>query len=166
MTGMAGGVEIAGVRAALADPRAALADLQAFARARGGWAQLLDAGRVLGRDHVVSAFEHASRAFGQGTNSTGSLEVELLLYVSGERQISKAIDLAGVKARRPFVVVCGGVRLRVLLDRAGWRADDRVVRATPAKLRSLGFPEAAIRSAGARATDLVLERVARVDLVK
>ncbi len=164
---MAGGIEVAGVRAGLDDPKAALAELQAFARSRGGWVQLLDAGGILGRDHVVSAFEHARRAFEQGTNTTGSLEMELLLYASGERQISKALAAVGVKARRPFVVACGrGLRAGEVLRRAGWRRDDGVLAAAPAKLRALGVSGAERRSAGPRAEDLILERVARVDLLK
>ncbi len=103
----------------------------------------------------------------QGTNTTSSFEMELLLYASGERQVSKAIAAAGVKAGRPFVAVSGGgLRIRALLERFGWRTDDRVLAATPAKLRSLGFSKEEIAAAGASAPDLVLERVARVDLVK
>ena len=163
---MAGDIEVCGVRDGLPDPRAALADLRRFARSRGGWAQILDAGRVLGRDHVLSAFEHARRAFEQGTNTTTSIEMEFLLYASGERQISKAIEVAGLRAGRPFVVVAEGLRVGDILRRFGWRRDDRVVKATPAKLRAFGFSKEEMRSAGASVAALVLERVARVDLIK
>ncbi len=163
---MAGGIDVAGVATRLRDPKAALREVQAYARSRGGWAQLLDAGRILGKDHILSAFEHARRAFAQGTNSTESLEMELLLYASGERQISRAIAVAGVRARRPFALVCGGLRAAEVIRRAGWRRDDGVLGPSPAKLRSIGVSGAEARSAGSRAADLVLERVARVDLLK
>jgi len=163
---MAGDVEIVGIRTRLVDPKATLAELQAFARSRGGWAQLLDAGHVVGRDHLLSALEHARRAMDQGTNTTGSLEMEFLLYASGERQISKAIDLTGVRAGRPFVAVLGGPFIADVLERFGWTRDDRFLGAGTVKLRNIGFAPAEIRSAGPAATDLVLERVARVDLIK
>src|SRR5437867_8774842 len=94
-------LSVIGVGTPLADPKAALGRLQSYARGRGGWAQLLDADAVLGRDHLASAFDHARRAFDQGRNSTASIEVEFLLYASGERQISKAISTAGARPRRP-----------------------------------------------------------------
>lgn len=164
---MADEIEIMGIRTRLTDPKAALSELQAFARSRGGWAQLLDAECVIGRDHMISAHEHARRALKEETNATVSLEMEFLLYASGERQISKAIAAVGVRAARPFVAVLGGgVPPGEVLSRLGWERDDRLVRPRPAKLKTLGFSDTEIRSAGDRAVDLVLERVARVDLIK
>ena len=164
---MAGDIEIAGIRTRFADPKAALKDLQAFARSCGGWAQLLDAGHVVGRDHITSAHEHARRAIERGTNATGSIEMELLLYASGERQISRAIERMGVRAGRPSVAVLGGgVSLDDVRSRFGWTTDDSLLRPTRVKLRALGCSDTEIRTAGNRAVDMALERVARVDLVK
>jgi len=99
---------IVGVRHGLDDPRATLAELQEFARSRGGWAQLADAEHVAGRNHVLSAVDHARRSMDRGIGASGRFELEFLLYLSGERQISKAIDIAGVRPGRPFVAVVGG----------------------------------------------------------
>jgi len=93
--------------------------------------------------------------------------MEFLLYASGERQIVKAIDTAGVRAHSPFVLVTGGgLRAAEVLRRFKWSRDDGVMKATPAKLRAFGFSTEEIRSAGANASDLIFERVARVDLTK
>jgi KEOPS complex subunit Cgi121 len=160
-------IEVLGVRTGLVDPKATLAELQGFARARGGWAQLADAGRVVGRDHVLAAINHARRAIDRGTQATDRVELEFLLYLSGERQISKAIAAAGVRAGRPFVaVVCGGPDRGEVLARFRWTEDEAVLRPSPAKVRALGYTAAEIETAGDSAADLALETVARVDLRK
>ena len=158
---------IFGVRTPIADPKATLADLRTYARSKGGWAQMLDPEAVFGRDHLRSAFEHARRAFDQRRNTTDSIEMEFLLYASGERQISKAIDVAGAKARRPAVLVMfGGGTAEDVLARNSWKRDDGLIEPTAARLRSAGFSTEEIESAGGNASDLILERVARVDLIK
>ncbi len=158
---------IFGVRTPISDPKAALEDLRAYARSTGGWAQILNPEAVLGRDHLSSAFEHARRAFEQGRNTTDSIEMEFLLYVSGERQISKALEVAGARARQPVVVaIASGGSAEDLLARYSWERDDALLEATLARLRRAGFSKEEIDSAGSNASDLILERVARVDLIK
>ena len=160
-------VVILGVRRGLDDPKATLAELQDFARSKGGWAQLVDSEHVAGPDHVLSAVEHARRAMDRGLGSSGRFELEFLLYLSGERQISKAIELAGVRPGRSFVAVAGdGPTLPELLERFPWTPDESVVRSSERKLVALGFSRTETEAAGASAADLALERVARVDLLK
>ena len=160
-------IEIIGVRGGLKDPKATLAEFQDFVRTRGGRGQLLDAGHVAGRDHILSAANHARRAIDRGLASSGTFELEFLLYVSGERQISKAIETAGVRPGRPFIAVAAdGPGSREVLERFRFRADPSLVETSPAKLRALGFSKAEIEAAGERSADLVLEKVARVDLMK
>src|SRR6266545_3296615 len=133
---MAGDLIAIGIRTPLADPKAALDKVQALARARGGWGQLLDADAVLGPDHLVSALDHARRAFDQGRNATESIAMEFLLYASGERQISKAIRAAGVKPGRVFVVILsGGLSAEDLLAATGWEWDDSLLEPTVQRLR-------------------------------
>ena len=158
---------IFGVRTPIADPKAVLADLRAYMHSKGGWAQILNPESVFGRDHLVSALGHARRAIEQGRNTTDSVEMEFLLYVSGERQISKAIEAAGAKAQQPFVVVIpGGESAEDVLLRFSWERDDKLLDPTGSRLRGAGFSTEEIESAGESARDLILERVARVDLIK
>src|SRR2546426_6470975 len=158
---------IFGVRTPIADPKAVLAGLRAYMHSKGGWAQILNPESVFGRDHLVSALGHARRAFDQGRNTTDSIEMEFLLYVSGERQISKALEVAGARARQPVVVaIASGGSAEDLLARYSWDRDDALLEPTAARLRRAGFSKEEIDSAGSSATDLILERGARGDLIK
>lgn len=131
--------------------------------------QLLDARLVCGRDHLVSAAEHAERAMREGRNAAKSLAVEFVLYASGERQISEAIAKMGVREdTETFAVVTFGREVPGETLRAlDLATDDAVLEPSPEKLRAFGIPDAEIATVSPpRAPDLVLERVARVDLLK
>lgn len=58
--------------------------------------QLLRADRIAGPEHLLFATRNAVKAFGQEYKRSRSLAMEVLLYVSCQRQISKAIDTLGV----------------------------------------------------------------------
>jgi len=58
--------------------------------------QAVDADIVYGKNHLISASEHAVRAFKQKKNSTNSPAMEILLYASGERQIQREIKIIGI----------------------------------------------------------------------
>lgn len=166
MTGVS--VRWAGVDARPRDTDATLRKVQAFARQRDSEAQLLDARMVFGEDHLRSAALHANRAFRQGQNVAATLGMEFLLYASGERQIRRAIEKMGAKSGRPFVLVLfGKVSAKVVLRNFGWRRSDALLKPNARFLRDYGISkeEIASRPRG-KATDLVLERVALVDLLK
>lgn len=59
--------------------------------------QLFDADYVAGIEHLFHATLNALKTFEQKRNISDSLEFEILLYASGQRQISKAIDMLGIK---------------------------------------------------------------------
>lgn len=59
-------------------------------------AQLFDADRVAGWEHLYLAAANAVRAFQSGYNIARSLAVEILLYVSCRDQIVEAIELVGI----------------------------------------------------------------------
>lgn len=59
--------------------------------------QLFDADFIAGKKHLLYAALNALNAFEQGRSISESLEVEMLLYASGQRQISKAIEMIGLK---------------------------------------------------------------------
>src|SRR5881397_2975368 len=58
--------------------------------------QLMRADRICGKEHLVFAARNASIAFTQPYKRSNSLAVEMLLYTSCQRQISKAIQVIGV----------------------------------------------------------------------
>jgi KEOPS complex subunit Cgi121 len=133
-----------------------------------GEVQLLDARLVCGRDHLVTAVEHAERAMREGTNVAKSLAVEFVLYASGERQINEAIAKMGIRddTTEFAIAMFGGDSARAL-ETLDLTRDDTVLAASPAKLRSFGLTDEELATVPPdRQADLVLERVALVDLLK
>ncbi len=131
--------------------------------------QLLDARLVCGRDHLLSAAEHAQRAMHEGTNAAKTLAVEFVLYASGERQIADALAKMGVRRDTTefALVLFGGSDAEEVLAALGLRRDDAVLDFSSAKLAAFGITAKEIESVPpGRAADLVLERVALVDLTK
>ncbi len=157
--------EIVGGRVKAIEPSLLLGRLQSLKRGR---ALALDAGMVCGREHLESAVEHALRAFDRGTNSANDIMMETMLYASGERQISKAREKMGVKETSVEValILFGAQRQEVLLV-SGLVEDDSVLECTEDKLRRFGIGPRELEAAPpGMAMDLVLERVAFVDILK
>lgn len=73
--------------------------------AEGCQVQFFDAELIAGFDHLYFAALNALKAHDTGTNISKSLAVETLLYTSGQHQISKAIELLGIKPSSSQVVV-------------------------------------------------------------
>ncbi len=71
--------------------------VQQFAENNQMIIQLFDAERVYGKIHILSATLHALRSEKEKRMKTNSIEMELLLYASGERQLKLAIPKIGVK---------------------------------------------------------------------
>ncbi len=57
--------------------------------------QIFNAEHIAGKKHLFFATINALNAFEQGRNISNALEMETLLYASGQRQIDKAIDMIG-----------------------------------------------------------------------
>jgi KEOPS complex subunit Cgi121 len=133
---------------------------------------LLNAELVFGREHILSAYEHAKRAFGNGTNTAKTLATETLLYASGERQISVAIEKMGIKDGSKAVAIAildvlEEARISELLERLGLKRDDKVLLPEGKSLEAFGISEKALATVPEeRRHELVLEKVALVDLLK
>ena len=130
---------------------------------------LMDADMVFGKVHIDTAIEHADRAFERRSNVAGTRMMEIMLYSSGERQLSTAIKKMGVGrgTRRLAVVVSDAKRLDEVVMALGARRDDGVLDGRPGNLSRFGVSKKAIESVGkGKAMELVLEKVAMVDLLK
>jgi len=69
--------------------------------------QCLDPASILGRRHLDTAFINAVANFSSGKNFTRSFPVELLLMLSGQRQIKEAFSLFGISDDvHSFLVFC------------------------------------------------------------
>ena len=60
---------------------------------------LIDASAIAGINHLKACILNALHAFQQQTNITKTVNVEILLYISGYRQISRAIEEVGVNTK-------------------------------------------------------------------
>lgn len=58
--------------------------------------QVFDADRVAGWEHLFFAAVNAVKAYESGSAISRSLAIEVLLYVSCQNQISRALDIVGV----------------------------------------------------------------------
>ena len=67
--------------------------------------QMMRADRIAGLEHLSFAAENAVRAVRQGRGRSKSVAMETLLFTSGQRQISKAIERLGVTPHTREVVI-------------------------------------------------------------
>jgi len=67
--------------------------------------QFFDAKLIASREHLYFAALNALKAFQNRLNISKSLAVETLLYASAQRQITKAVDLLGIKPSSTEVAV-------------------------------------------------------------
>ena len=137
------------------------------ASAAGASILVLDGSLVFGSDHLASALYHARKAIDEGRNASDSLQMETLLYSSGERQLSSAIRKMSVSDTTTVVVVA-----RLSTDGfdpgEGWDVLPRKpVSVEMGQLIRFGIDRTAAETIQADLLgDLVLERVANVDLIK
>jgi len=134
--------------------------------------QLVDASKVYGKEHLEVAAERAIRAFEEGRAFGKTRAVEVILYASGKRQIAQAIRFMGIRdgATEIGAVAISGPDgdLPADLDkRLGLDRDDKVLEGSEDVLDAFGIgPEARNGISKDRWGDLVLERVALLDLEK
>jgi KEOPS complex subunit Cgi121 len=122
---------------------------------------------VFGLDHIRSALYHAKKAIDERRNSSDSLSMETLLYASGEKQLSSAIKKMSVDLTTEEVVVArlSGGDLEV---DSSWRIlDDKPRDVSVDRLKRFGITQQELDTIGkSDPKDLVLERVAAVDIIK
>jgi len=138
--------------------------------------QVFNADFIYGKNHLLSAVNHAKRAFAQNTNSLNSLALELLLYMSGERQIQKAILKIGInKTTNNFAFVLiskdkNEFSEKILIDvisSLNLIRDDKVLEGNIDNLKRFGISEYELETISKdKYKDLILEKVALVDIIK
>lgn len=134
---------------------------------------LFDAEMMAGMPHVCSALRHAFRAFGAGTAISNSPEMEALLYASGSRQCRSGLRFGLHAGRnRVYLCVCPGDENalgELLADGVIINEDWDAI--SPEKLARLMdvfaiTPEELDVSGEKRITDLILERVALLEVYR
>lgn len=136
--------------------------------------QVFNADLIFGEKHLISAYEHAVRAIKQNRNTTNSLEMEILLYAAGERQLKIAIPKMGVKKgesnlaiiiinkEKSFVKV-----IKNFLNEFNLERRDNLLRGDENTIKKFGLKKNEIKTVSKnKYQDLILEKVALVDIIK
>ena len=124
-------------------------------------AVLLNPRKVYGRRQCLSAVDHAERAFSSGTNRSRDLPAEIMMYMSGERQASRAIR--AMKPDSPemvAIILSSGIPDLQALGMAG---DDSLIEGTPEKAAEMGLDPC---GTSVSYEQLALEKVAMLDIEK
>ena len=110
------------------------------------------------------------------TNTTNTLEMETLLYSSGERQLKLAIPKMGVKKGSALVALIFIVEppnnipdMLVLksLEELSLKRDDSVLEGDENTLKKFGISENELKTVTkAKYGNIILEKVAMVDIIK
>ena len=141
--------------------------------------QAMDADWIYGKNHLISAINHAKRAFRQKNNSTNSLSMEILLYTSGERQIQKAIKNIGVKKGKGNIAFVFTNKdnceiekisedaIKKVLTIFDLKQDDKVLEGDSNTLKKFGITKNELNTLPeSKYGDIILEKVAMVDVIK
>lgn len=165
-------VEIIGAEGEIKNTKVFLEKIKSFSEENNVEIAVLDAEKVFGKEHLISAVEHTLRAFERKRNISNSLTTEILVYASCERQIKSAIEKMGIKdgCRRVAIVVIdkgeGGIRKsEKLLSFLHLRRNDSILENDINALKDFGITENEINSAH-NPKDLILERIALLDVRK
>ena len=127
----------------------------------GGDCVLVDPDMVVGRDHLLSAAEHAERAFREGTNRSKTVLTEIILYSAWERQIGKAMTKMKPKeGRNDYVALLIDID-DPRLEEIGMIRDDSLFEATQEKAERLGLIAGSLSF-----EDQAVENVAMDELLK
>lgn len=136
--------------------------------------QIFNADLIYGKNHLLSAYEHSDRAFKTNTNTTNSLEMEIILYAAGERQIKLAIPKIGIKngdSNIAIILIKNKNFQTKLIDelllRLSLIQDDSVLLSNINTLNKFGIKNAELDTISElEYEDLILEKVALVDILK
>lgn len=67
--------------------------------------QLMDANAIAGKKHLLHGVIHAILSFKRGTNLANDLGIEVVLRTSAQRQISKALNVLGLKEKEMDIAI-------------------------------------------------------------
>jgi len=102
--------------------------------------QLINAEGIAGKKHILHATIHAIKSFSRKENISNDLGLEICVRTSGQRQISKALKMLGIKKGDMKVcavaVDCEENIMEKLVDVLGER-EDMVLEADDDKLKEL-----------------------------
>ena len=165
-------IEVVGAKGNIQNIDEFLGQVQSFSQKNNVCIQVFNADMIFGKQHIISAIKHAQRSMNDKTNTTHSLEMEILLYASGERQLKLAIPKMGVKKGETKIVLTlvGKITDRLIdemLELFLLKHDDNVIDGNKETLKQFGISQTALETVSKdKYGDLILEKVAMVDIIK
>jgi len=169
-------IKIIGAKGNIQDVDGFLKKVLQFVKENDILIQVFDAELIYGKNHLFSAFEHAKRAMDRKTNTTNSIEMETLLYSSGERQLKLAIPKMGVKKGNVSIALIFISKsqnknldkvVSEFLEELSLKKDNSVLEGDEDTLNKFGISENELKTVTkAKYGNLILEKVAMVDVIK
>jgi KEOPS complex subunit Cgi121 len=131
-------IQIAGFKSDITDFKAVMEELNL--NYSGCVIQLMDADAVAGVQHVLNSTIHAIKSFSRNENIASDMGLEICVRTSGQRQISQAIKMLGIRNGKinicAVAVDCKSNIMEDLVDILGLR-DDHVLEPDTDKLKSI-----------------------------
>ncbi len=123
---------------------------------------IFDPDFICGKDHILSAYMHAKRAFDRDMNRSRDITLETILYASADRQIGRAVRKMSPKENQnEFVILIIGDCENLRLDEINAERDDSLIDCTEESAENMNLEKSRIPY-----TELILEHVAAVDIMK
>ena len=170
-------IQILGAQGDICNVDFFLDKIQIFSKENNVIVQVFNADMVYGKKHLISSVQHAKRAFNRKTNTTNSLEMEIILYASGERQLKHAIPKMGVytgKQNIAFAILTKDNEDKIsdnlkekLFEFLSLESNDKLLEGNIDTLKRFGIKNKEINTVNeSKYQDLILEKVAMVDIIK
>ncbi len=176
------GIYVFAANGKVPDVKVFIRDLQQLAEEYDVVIQGVNADMVYSKTHLLSAGLHALRAWETDTASTNSLEMEVLLYAAGERQIKLAIPKMGINSgavHLAFVILDtkdtvtkkGKKHVSGFIDslcsKFDLKKNDKLLEGTVDILTRFGITKTEMQTVPkAKYEQLILEKIALVDIIK
>jgi len=131
--------------------------------------QVFDADLIFGKNHIITSIDHALRSIEQKKNTTNSIAMEIMLYVSGERQLKLAIPKMGIKnytKKIALILISNNIKITnnfidEFLKFLSLKRCDAVLNCNEKKLNKFGIDENEIKTISKNNYEkLVIEKVA------
>ncbi|MBN2066444.1 MAG: hypothetical protein JW771_06515 [Candidatus Thermoplasmatota archaeon] len=172
-------IEIIGAQGNISSVENVLEKFQEFCAHHNLAGQMFNAEMIYGKNHLFSSVLHAQRAMISQTNTTNSLAMEILLYASGERQLKHAIPKMGIQTGQTSIVMVltdvdsskerhlDATFVDNLLQQLDLARNDAVIDGTEETLHHFGITKKERQTVVKdKYEDLILEKVAMVDIIK
>ena len=132
-----------------------------FYLSKGGDVILLNPDFVYCKEQVISSIQHAKRSFENKTNRSKTLLTEIIMYVSGERQVSKALSKMK-PIDENFIVVLFNIK-NPDIEKIGLVLNEKLLKPDENKAKKMGLNKNGLNISYEQ---LALELVAMLDIEK